>query len=88
MEEFEKDGIRVTEPRTDERTDGRADGRTGGRTGYCREKMFEREKVTERRSIGRNEIIRTTGNWKNWRETVRDHGRNIAERIYQEQEED
>ena len=49
---LKKDGIRVTEPRT----------------GHCREKIFEREKVTERRIIERNEIIRNTRNWKNWRE--------------------
>ena len=32
----------------------------------------------ERRVIGKNEIKRTIRNWKNWRETVRNHGRDIA----------
>ena len=40
----------------------------------------------ERRIIGGNEI-RTVRNWKNQRETVRDHGRDIAERICREREE-
>ena len=50
---------------------------------WRRENIFQREKVTER-IIGRNEIRRTTANWKNWRDTVRDRGRDIADRIYHE----
>ena len=61
MGEFDKDGIQVTEPRT----------------GHCKEKIFERKKVTERRITEKNEIRRTTGNWENWKETVRHHGRTL-----------